>query len=107
MLECAIKAAETADPRRRELRVGIESEVGLRELGQAGESARILNISSLGFMAEARAEIGAGRRVWLTLPGIGRVNALVIWSRGGRIGGEFAEPIDPLRMFQAIGEQMD
>lgn len=107
MFEGAIKAEGAIELRRRALRLGIEVEVGLRELGQTGAGARILNISSLGFMAEAAAEIAAGSRVWLTLPGIGRVNGLVIWSRGGRIGGEFAEPLDPLAMFQAIGERAE
>jgi hypothetical protein len=45
-----------------------------------------------------------GSRVWLTLPGAGRVNALVIWARNGRIGGEFAETIDPLAVIHAAGE---
>ncbi len=66
--------------------------------------ARLVNISSRGFMAETKAIIEAGSRIWLTLPGPGRVNALVVWTRGGRIGGEFAQPIDPLTVFQAIGQ---
>jgi hypothetical protein len=55
-------------------------------------------------MAESNARIVAGSRVWLTLPGMPRVNALVIWAKNGRLGGEFADPIDPLQVLQAIGQ---
>jgi hypothetical protein len=48
--------------------------------------------------------IEPGARVWLCLPALPRVNALVIWARGGRVGGEFAVPIDPLLVLQAIGQ---
>lgn len=92
-----------AEIRRRETRVEIEAAVPLRELGHPAVDAKLLNISSHGFMAETDALIEPGSRVWLTLPGLSRANARVVWSRNGRIGGEFAEPIDPLEVFQAIG----
>jgi hypothetical protein len=82
----------------------VEAEIPLRQLGQTAVDARLINISSRGFMAETKALIQAGARIWLTLPGSGRVNALVIWARNGRVGGEFAQPIDPLCVFQALGE---
>jgi hypothetical protein len=34
-----------------------------------------------------------------------RANALVVWTNSGRIGGEFADPIDPLKVFQALGKK--
>jgi hypothetical protein len=92
-----------SDPRRREPRVEVATAVPLRELGRTGTDARLVNISSRGFMAETEALLERGARIWLTLPGPGRVNALVVWSRGGRIGGEFAHPIDPLSVFEALG----
>ena len=54
-------------------------------------------------MAETDALIHPGSRIWLAIPGPGRVNALVVWARSGRIGGEFAHPIDPLSVFEALG----
>ena len=89
---------------RRAPRVAISAEIPLRQLGATAVDARLINLSSLGFMAETDAAIQPRTRVWLTLPGIARVNALVIWAKDGRIGGEFAAPIDPLRVFQALGE---
>ncbi|HEX8444278.1 MAG TPA: PilZ domain-containing protein [Allosphingosinicella sp.] len=88
---------------RREPRAPVSAEIPLRELGQGATQARLVNLSSRGFMAETKALISPGVRVWLTLPDQLRVNALVVWARDGRVGGEFAEPVDPLRVFQAVG----
>ena len=104
MLHSKILLDAEVEPRRREPRTGVSAEISLRELGQTAVDARLINISSRGFMVETKALIPAGSRVWLTLPGAGRVNALVIWSRNGRIGGEFAAPIDPLAVLFAAGE---
>ena len=105
MLHQKIAADQGVEPRRRELRVGISAGISLRQLGHTAVEARLVNISSHGFMADSEARIAAGSRVWLTLPGCGRVNALVIWARNGRLGGEFADPVDPLQIFQAAGPE--
>ena len=104
MIHAQITIDTTTEPRRTERRTPVVAEIPLRQLGQTAVDARLVNISSRGFMAETKALIEAGSRIWLTLPGPGRVNALVIWARNGRIGGEFAQPIDPLSVFQALGE---
>jgi hypothetical protein len=104
MLHSKILLNPEVEPRRREPRTWISAEISLRELGQTAVQAELINISSRGFMVETKAVIEKGSRVWLTLPGTGRVNALVIWARNGRIGGEFAEPIDPLAVLFAAGE---
>jgi hypothetical protein len=97
-------AIEAASDARQEPRLSVAAAVPLRELGQNAVDARLLNISSRGFMVETEALIETGSRVWLTLPGVGRVNGLVLWALGGRIGGELAEPVDPLTVIQAAGE---
>ena len=104
MIHAKIAADLDSEPRRREPRVELSADIPLRELGASAVDARLINISSHGFMAETKDDISAGSRVWLTLPGVTRVNALIVWAQGGRIGGEFAEPIDPLQVFQALGE---
>jgi hypothetical protein len=93
------------EPRRSEPRLEAEAEVALRKLGSTGVEARLVNVSSRGFMVECDSEVEAGARVWLSLPGVTRANALIVWSRGGRLGGEFTQPIDPLIVLQAIGQQ--
>jgi hypothetical protein len=96
-------AADLGPDARREPRACVSAAIPLRELGREAAKAQLVNLSSHGFMAETEALISPGVRVWLTLPGQIRVNALVVWARDGRVGGEFAEPVDPLRVFQAVG----
>jgi hypothetical protein len=87
------RIAEDHDDRRRYLRVPVELEAKMRELGASGVEARVLNISESGFMAVSEARFEVGSRVWLMLPGRERANALVKWTAGDKIGAEFAEPI--------------
>jgi hypothetical protein len=35
-----------------------------------------------------------GWRIWLMLPGRDRANAIIRWTAGDKLGGEFSEPID-------------
>ncbi|QIL03212.1 PilZ domain-containing protein [Sphingomonas sinipercae] len=87
------RIAEVADPneRRRALRLPVEIDAQMRELGATGAEARILNISETGFMAESEARFEVGARVWLMLPGRQRANAVVKWTAGDKLGAEFAE----------------
>jgi len=89
------RIAEDTDPsdRRRTPRVPVELDVKMRELGSNGVEARVLNISSSGFMAESEGRFEVGSRIWLMLPGRERANAVVKWTAGDRIGAEFAEPV--------------
>lgn len=87
------RIAEDQDERRKSLRVPVELEAKMRELGANGVEARVLNISERGFMAESEGRFEVGSRVWLILPGRERANAVVKWTAGDKIGAEFAEPI--------------
>ena len=88
------RIAEAGEGERRAAsRVEVDIGARVRELGDAGAEARVLNISETGFMADSEARFEVGSRVWLILPGRERANALVKWTAGDRIGAEFAEPI--------------
>ena len=89
------RIGEESDPvnRRRSVRHPVDVEATMRQLGENGVEARILNISEHGFMAESEGAFEIGSRVWLLLPGRDRANAEVKWVTGDRIGAEFAEPI--------------
>ena len=87
------RIAEDATERRRDSRVPVDLDAKMRELGENGVEARVLNISEHGFMAAAEAEFEVGSRVWLMLPGRDRANAVVKWTAGDKLGAEFAEPI--------------
>jgi hypothetical protein len=89
------RIADAGDPsdRRRASRQTVEVEARVRELGETGVDARIINISESGFMAESDGSFEVGSRVWLMLPGRARANAIVKWTAGARLGAEFAAPI--------------
>jgi hypothetical protein len=104
VIHAKIALQAEVEPRRSEPRSSICADVPIRQLGQNCVDARLVNVSSRGFMVETDALIEPGSRVWLTIPGAGRVNGLVIWAKNGRIGGELAQPIDPLAVLHAVGE---
>ncbi len=85
-------AAADRSERRRASRLSVEIDARVRELGETGTEARILNISETGFMAESDGSFEIGSRVWLILPGRERANAVVKWTAGDKLGAEFAEP---------------
>jgi PilZ domain len=89
------RIADAGDPsdRRRSSRRTVEVEARMRELGETGIDARIINISETGFMAESDGSFEVGSRVWLMLPGRDRANAVIKWTAGAKLGAEFAEPI--------------
>ena len=87
------KLGQDEGERRRAARHRVDIEGTMRELGESGVDARILNISETGFMAATEALFDVGARVWLILPGRERANAVVKWIAGDRLGAEFAEPI--------------
>ena len=93
MISARIGDAEDPRDRRGSARFDVELEAQVRDLGETGVDARILNISETGFMAEAEAPFVVGSRVWLILPGRERANAVVKWIAGDKRGAEFAEPI--------------
>lgn len=92
------------EPRRSEARTSLSADVPIRPHGQLSVDGRLVNISSRGFMIETDALIEPGTRIWITLPGAGRVAGLVVWTKNGRIGGELANSIDPLAVLHALGE---
>ncbi len=93
MISARIGDAEDPSDRRVATRFVVELDARVRELGDTGVEARILNISETGFMAESEARFEIGSRVWLILPGRERANAVVKWIAGDKLGAEFAEPI--------------
>ena len=95
------RITDAVEDRRRQSRLPVEIEARVRELGSAGCEARVLNLSSSGFMADTDGEFEVGSRIWLILPGGERANALVKWTAGTKLGAEFAEPINLDELGQA------
>ncbi|MBA2771529.1 MAG: PilZ domain-containing protein [Sphingomonas sp.] len=93
MIKARIAEAADQGERRRHSRLPVEIDARVRELGDNGAEARVLNISQTGFMAQSDGRFEVGSRVWLILPGRERANAVVKWTAGDKLGAEFAEPI--------------
>lgn len=91
MIRARIGETPNPEDRRHASRVPVELEARVRQLGENGVEARVLNISERGFMAETEGEFEVGSRVWLMLPGRGRANAVVRWVAGDKIGAEFSD----------------
>ena len=100
MIRARIADAEDPGDRRRSSRHPVALDARVRELGESGIDARIVNISETGFMAETDGNFEVGSRVWLMLPGRERANAVVKWTAGDRLGAEFAEPISLEGLFR-------
>lgn len=65
-------------------------------------SLLVVNISPRGLMARCDEPLEVRDRLRLTMPGIGAVDAEVRWSLGGRLGCEFAEPIDRAAYYELL-----
>ena len=89
------RIADAGDPadRRRAARLPVELDAKVRELGSEGAEARVVNISSAGFMAQSTGDFEVGSRIWLILPGRDRASAIVRWTAGDKLGAEFSEPL--------------
>ena len=95
MIKARLAEVDLGSERRREARQPVELEAHVREMGEEGTEARILNLSPQGFMAEAPlGEFEVGTRIWLILPGRERASAVVRWIAGTKLGAEFAEPVE-------------
>lgn len=56
-------------------------------------TALMVDISPLGFMSRTNAMLLPDDIISVTLPVVGQRPARVVWSLGGRVGGEFLESI--------------
>ena len=92
LIKARISEADAAE-RRQSDRLPIALGATMRQLGETGTEARIVNISERGFMAQSEGKFEVGARVWLMLPGRARANAVVRWTAGDKLGAEFAQPI--------------
>ena len=65
----------------------------------------IINLSAHGFMVEGATELSKGERVTIRLPGIGRIEAHLIWIAETRAGFQFERIIrleDFVRLIDAV-----
>lgn len=67
----------------------------------------IMNLSAHGFMVEGEVELSKGERVTIRLPGIGRIEAHLIWVAESRAGFQFERIIrldDFMKIIEVLQE---
>lgn len=89
---------------RRAERVPVNIDTRMRALGSTGNDVHIHNLSTRGFMAEADDLYAVDSYVWLKLPGVGEVNARIVWRDCFRYGCEFVTPLTASQCEGAIAE---
>lgn len=63
--------------------------------GQPLGKARVRNLSATGMMADCENPIAKDTAIHCDLRGVGDVSGKIVWSRDGKVGIAFDEPIDP------------
>ena len=74
-------------------RVALALDVKLRVQGGRPIDAKLLDLSMSGFPTEFLARFRPGDRVWLSLPGLSSLSAIVAWSDGVITGCRFETPL--------------
>ena len=90
----------------REMRIVQRDEVDfctpMRRPKGPAKDARVVNLSTHGFMVRSDDEFEQGERILVDLPVVGETMAKVAWALGGRVGGQFVIPIPPGRYAELL-----
>jgi hypothetical protein len=85
-------------------RTRLQIPASLRPSGDKGFATTVHDLSLGGFSCEALSRMRSGALCWLTLPGLGALQAEVIWNHGGMVGCAFANLLNPA-VFEKITER--
>jgi hypothetical protein len=80
--------------RRARPRLGVGSPARLRPNDWSTAQVDVIDISEAGFRAAGELLFRIGAYVSLQVPGIGWVEALIVWQHLGQFGARFVVPID-------------
>jgi hypothetical protein len=64
---------------------------------------KVTNLSTNGFCCKASYTLVKGQQVWLTIPGLEHLEALVVWEDGFFFGCEFKRALHPA-VFDHVGK---
>lgn len=73
-----------------------------RIIGGAVLEFEVVNLSRFGFMARTDADVPQEMRGYLRLPRVEERETRIVWSLGGRVGGEFRHPIEQASYFTLL-----
>lgn len=80
---------------RRAHRRAVGFRAGMRPAGLPQFEVDLVDLSTAGFRAETRFILSPGARVWLTLPTLEALEAVVAWRDKLRYGCAFSKPLHP------------
>lgn len=78
---------------RRAQRLDVQMKASLRETGCTKFNVDVLDMSVSGFRFETAYSIAPSTRVWLTIPGLSALEAVVAWQDRFRYGCYFVNPL--------------
>lgn len=93
----------SSDELRRALRKAVKVRAHLRDRGQTRFEIDVVDLSQSGFRAETSFTLWPGTVVWLTLPGLAPLEAVVAWRDKAAYGCAFAKPLHPAVFDHIIG----
>ena len=91
----AVDMTDSGDESRRALRKSVMMRAHLRDRGQTRFEIEVTDLSLSGFRAETGFTLWPGTVVWLTLPGLAGLEAVVAWRDKFKYGCAFAKPLHP------------
>jgi PilZ domain len=79
---------------RRTLRLDVRFVAGLREPGTSQKfEVEVIDLSMTGFRFETSFTLKPGQRVFVSIPGVNTLEAVVAWGRGFIYGAQFERPL--------------
>lgn len=90
-----IPSPEEGEENRLALRKAVKMRAHLRDRGTTRFEIEVVDLSTTGFRAQTSFTLWPGTTVWLTLPGLAGLEAVVAWRDKYRYGCAFTKPLHP------------
>lgn len=75
------------------LRKAVKLKARLRDRGATRFDITVLDLSLAGFRAETAYRLNPGQLVWISLPGLAGIEAIVAWQERQFVGCQFSTPL--------------
>jgi hypothetical protein len=93
MLSSNLRSSARNRDARRAMRLDVAFDAGLREPGSSKFQIRVTDLSVTGFRCETSFTLRMGSPVWLTIPGLSAIEAVVAWKEHFLYGCSFKNPL--------------
>jgi hypothetical protein len=96
-------ASHDEEEHRRALRKAVKVRARLRDRGQTRFEIDVVDLSQSGFRAQTSFTLWPNTVVWVTLPGLAPLEAVVAWRERSTYGCAFAKPLHPAVFEHIVG----